>query len=95
MRSSVPSLEIKPTACLVGNKIIIIPSNGARTSPSVGSIAAPLPITPAENAASLTCDSGITFPSRGLPIVSLFVFCLLNFLSGLGLSITSSSNPTR
>ncbi len=48
-------------------------------SPSVGSIAAPLPITPAEKAASLTCDSGITFPSRGLPIISLFVFWFIKY----------------
>ena len=54
INNSTPSVVVKPTACPVGNNVVISPSAGAYSLPSVGSIATPFPKAPEAKTGSCT-----------------------------------------
>ena len=74
IKTSTPSSESKPIACLVSAINSIVPLNGAYTLLSTGSIATPFPIAPEENTGSLTFSNSITLPDIGLFISLTPVF---------------------
>ena len=70
MRSSAPFSVVKPIAWPVGKTKLTVALVGATTTPSVGSIAIPLPIAPEAKTWSGTWSSGTTFPMSGLAMIS-------------------------
>ena len=62
INNSTPSVVVKPTACPVGNNVVISPSAGAYSLPSVGSIATPFPKAPEAKTGSCTFSSGKISP---------------------------------
>ena len=80
-----PLSEIKPNACFVGNSVTIVPSKGATTLPSVGSITTPFPKAPFAKAGSSAFFKDNTRPLTGLVIFSFLIVVL---------SIITSSSST-
>ena len=76
INNSTPSVVVKPTACPVGNYVVISPSAGAYSLPSVGSIATPFPKISSPKVGSLTLLIATVFPFTGEPISIHFSFFL-------------------
>ena len=70
MRSSAPLSVVKSIACPVGKTKLTVALACATTTPSVGSIAIPLPIAPNAKTWSGIRLSGTIFPISGLAMIS-------------------------